>query len=153
MTERFAWRFYICVLSNIYKEKHIIFTGKMIILELLLVSDKFVVKLIFAKDLSFLCTDLFSHSVLFNSVTPWTEARQASLSFTISRRLLRTHVHWVCGAIQPSRPLSSPSPPAFSLSQHQGLFQWVSSLYQVAKVLELQFQHQSFQWIFRTHFL
>ena len=49
-------------------------------------------------------------------------------------------------------PLSSPSP-AFNLSQHQGLFQWVSSLHQVAKVLELQLQHQSFQWIFRTDFL
>ena len=48
---------------------------------------------------------------------------------------------------------SSPSPPAFSLSQHQGLFQWVGSSHQVAKVLELQLQHQSFQWIFRTDFL
>ena len=47
-------------------------------------------------------------------------------------------------SIQPSGPLSSPSPPAFNLSQYQGLFQWVSSLYQVAKVLELQLQHQSF---------
>ena len=49
--------------------------------------------------------------------------------------------------------ISSPSPPAFNLSQHQGLFQWVSSSYQVAKVLEFQLQHQSFQWIFRTDFL
>ena len=56
-------------------------------------------------------------------------------------------------AIQPSHPLSSPSPPAFNLSQHQGLFQWVSSSHQVAKVLEFQHQHQSFQWIFRTDFL
>ena len=56
-------------------------------------------------------------------------------------------------AIQPSHPLSSPSPPAFNLSQHQGLFQWVSSSYQVVKVLKLQLQHQSFQWIFRTDFL
>ena len=48
--------------------------------------------------------------------------------------------------------LSSPSPPAFSLSQHQGLSQWISSLHQVAKVLELKLQHQSFQWIFRTDF-
>ena len=63
--------------------------------------------------------------------------------------LAQTHVHWVGDAIQPSHPLSSPSPPAFNLSQHQGLFQWVSSLDQVAKVLELQLQHQSFQWIFR----
>ena len=53
----------------------------------------------------------------------------------------QTHVHWVNDAIQPSHPLSSPSPPAFNLSQHQGLFQWVSSLHQVAKVLEFQLQH------------
>ena len=64
----------------------------------------------------------------------------------------QTHAHWVGDAIQPSHPLSSSSP-AFNLSQHQGLFQWVSSSHQVAKVLELQLQHQSFQWIFRTDFL
>ena len=64
-----------------------------------------------------------------------------------------THVHQVSDAIQPSHPLSSPSSPAFNLSQHQGLFKWVSSSHQVAKVLELQLQHQSFQWIFRTDFL
>ena len=64
-----------------------------------------------------------------------------------------THVHWVGDAIQPSHPLSSPSPPAFNLSQHQGLFQWVSSSHQVAKGLEFQLQHQSFQCIFRTDFL
>ena len=60
----------------------------------------------------------------------------------------QTHVHWVGDAIQPCHPLSSPSPHAFNLPQHQGLFKWVSSSHQVAKVLE--FQHQSFQWIFRT---
>ena len=65
----------------------------------------------------------------------------------------QTHVHWVGDVIQPSHPLSSPSPPAFNLSQHQGLSQWVSFSHQVAKVLELQLQHQSFQWIFRTDFL
>ena len=57
----------------------------------------------------------------------------------------QTHLHWVGDAIQPFHPLLSPSPPAFNLSQHQGLFQWVSSLHQVAKVLEFQLQHQSFQ--------
>ena len=57
---------------------------------------------------------------------------------------------WWC---HPSHPLSSPSPPAFNLSQKQGLLQSVSSLHQVAKVLEFQLQHQSFQWIFRTDFL
>ena len=56
-----------------------------------------------------------------------------------------THDHRVGDAIQPSHSLASPSPPAFSLSQHQGLFQRVSSSHQVAKVLELQLQHQSFQ--------
>ena len=61
--------------------------------------------------------------------------------------LAQTQVHWVGGAIQPSHPLLSPSPPASNVSQHQGLFLWVSSSYQVAKVLELQLQ--SFQWIFR----
>ena len=60
--------------------------------------------------------------------------------------LAQTHVHWVGDAIQPSHPLSSPSP-AFNLSQHQGPFQGVGSSPQVAKVLELQFQCQSFQWI------
>ena len=60
----------------------------------------------------------------------------------------QTHVHWVIDAIQPSHSLSSPSPPAFNLSWHQGLFQWVGSSHQVAKVLVLQLQYQSFQWIF-----
>ena len=67
--------------------------------------------------------------------------------------LTQIHVYWVGDAIQPSHPLSSPSPLAFSLSQHQGLFRWVSSSHQVAKVLEFQLQHQSFQWIFSTDFL
>ena len=65
----------------------------------------------------------------------------------------QTHVHRVSDAIQPSHPLPSPSLPALNLSQIQGLFQWVSSLHQVARVLELQLQHQFFQWIFRTGFL
>ena len=65
-------------------------------------------------------------------------------------KLTQTHVHWVGDAIQRSHPLSSPSPPTFNLSQHQGLFQWVRSSHRVAKVLEFQLQHQSFQWIFRT---
>ena len=65
----------------------------------------------------------------------------------------QTHVHWVGDAIQPSHPLSSPSPPAFNLSQHQDLFKWIHSLHQVAKILEFQLQQQSFQWIFKTDFL
>ena len=64
----------------------------------------------------------------------------------------QTHVHWVADAIPPSHPLSSPFLPTFNFPQHQGLFQWVSTSYQVAKVLEFQFQHQSFQWLYRTDF-
>ena len=65
---------------------------------------------------------------------------------------IQTHVHCVGDAIQPSHPLLSPSP-ALNLSQHQGLFQWVSSSHQVAKVLEFRLQHQSFQWTPRTDLL
>ena len=67
-------------------------------------------------------------------------------------KFLQTHVSWVNDAIQLFHPLLPTSPPAFNLSQHQGLLQWVSSSYQVAKLLELQLQHQFFQWIFRTDF-
>ena len=65
----------------------------------------------------------------------------------------QTHVHRVSDAIQSSHPLSSPSPPALNLSQHQSLSKWVSSPRQVAKVLEFQLQHQSFQWTPRTGLL
>ena len=65
----------------------------------------------------------------------------------------QTHVHRVGDAIQPSHRLSSPSPPAPNPSQHQGLFQWVNSSHEVAKVLEFQLQHQSFQWTPSTYLL
>ena len=71
-----------------------------------------------------------------------------SLSLRVCSNSCRVH-----DAIQPSHPLSPPSPPAFNLFQHQGLFQWVGSSNQEAKVLELQLQHQSFQWIFKAGFL
>jgi len=76
--------------------------------------------------------------------TPGLPVHHQLLEFT------QIHVHRIGDAIQPSHPLSSPSPPTFNLSQHQGLLQWVSSSHQVAKVLEFQLQHQFFQWIFRT---
>ena len=62
----------------------------------------------------------------------------------------QTHAHRAGDAIQPSHPLLSPSPPALDVSQYQGLFKWVSSLHQVAKVLQFQLQHQSFHWIPKT---
>ena len=65
----------------------------------------------------------------------------------------QTHVHWVSDAIQPSHPLSSPSPLAPNPSQHQGLFWWVNSSHEVAKVLEFQLQHQFFKWTPRTDLL
>ena len=65
----------------------------------------------------------------------------------------QTHTHWVSDAIQPSHPLSSPSPPAPNPSKHQGLFQWVNSSHRVAKVLEFHLQHQSFQWTPRSYLL
>ena len=83
-----------------------------------------------------------SHAQLF--VIPWTAAHQASLPFTVFLTLL-THGHWVSDTKKPSHPLSPSSPPALNLSQHQGLFQWVGSSHQVAKVLGLQLQNQSFQ--------
>ena len=92
---------------------------------------------------------LLSHVQLF--AAPWTDSM---LDFPVHHQLpefTQTHVHWVGDAIQPSRPLLSPSP-AFNLSQHQGLFYWVGSSHQVAKELELQLQHQSFQWIFQDWF-
>ena len=65
----------------------------------------------------------------------------------------QTHVRWVGDTIQRSHPLLSPSPPAYNLFQHLGLFKWVSSMYQVAKVLEFLLQYQSFQWTPRTDLL
>ena len=101
---------------------------------------------------SYLCWNVFMYS--FSSVTqpcptlcnpmdcsmPGLPVHHQLPEFT------QTHVHWISDAIQPSHPLSSPSPPAFNLSQHQGLFQRVSSSHQVAKVLKFQLQHQSSEY-------
>ena len=101
--------------------------------------------------LSVYCCCSVHHVQLF--LTPRAAAHQASLSFTISWSLLKL---MSIELVMPSHPLilcHLPSPPAFSLSQHQGLFQWTGSWHQLAKVLGLQLQHQSFQWIFRIDFL
>ena len=84
----------------------------------------------------------FSHSIVSDSFWPPMECSMPGLP--VHQQLLeftQTHVHQGGDAIQPSHPLSSPSPPALNLSQHQGLFKWVSSLHQVAKVLEFQLQN------------
>jgi len=88
-------------------------------------------------------------SVAQSCPTVWDPMDCSTPGFPVLHYLLefaQNHVHWVGDAIQSSCPLSSPSPPAVNLSQHQGLSQWIISSHQVAKVLELQ--HQSFQWIF-----
>ena len=95
----------------------------------------------------------FSCSVVSNSLWPHEPQHARPPCHHQLLESTQTHVHWVSDAIQPSHLLSSPSPPALNLSQHQGLFKWVSSSHRVAKVLEFQLQPQSFQWIFRTDFL
>ena len=82
-----------------------------------------------------------------NRSTPGLPVHHQLLVFT------QIHVHRVGDAIQPSRPLSSPSLPAPNSSQHLGLFQWVNSSNEVAEVLEFQLQHQPFQWTPRTDLL
>ena len=105
-----------------------------------------------AKWFSYISVE-FSLSVVPDSLQPHGLQNAMLPSPSPTPDLAQAYVNWVSDAIQPSHPLSSPSPPTFSLSQHEVLFQWVSSLHQVAKVLELKLQHQSFQWILRTHFL
>ena len=103
----------------------------------------------------------FSHSVMSSSLQPHGPQHSRLPCPSPTPRVHPTHVHWVGDAIQPSHPLSGGSfvmrqekgPPAFNLSKHQGLFRWVSSSHQVAKVLEFQLQHQSFQWTLRTDLL
>ena len=80
----------------------------------------------------------FSCSVVSNSLWPHEPQHARPPCHHQLLESTQTHVHWVSDAIQPSHLLSSPSPPALNLSQHQGLFKWVSSSPQVAKVLELQ---------------
>ena len=93
-----------------------------------------------------------SHSVVSNSLRPHEPQHARPPCPPPTLESTQTHVHYVGDAIQLSHSPSSPSPPAPNLSQHQGLFKWVSCPHQMAKVLEFQFLHQSFQWIFRTDF-
>ena len=95
----------------------------------------------------------FSRSVMSNSLWCMNHSTPGLIVHQQLLKLTQIHVHWVSDAIQPSHPVSSPSPPTPSPSQYQGPSQWVSSLHEVAKVLEFQFQHQSFQWTPRTDLL
>ena len=102
------------------------------------------------------CKAIQFSSVSQSCPTLWDPMNCSMSSLPVQHQLLestQTHVHWVGDATQPSHPLLSPSPPALNLAQHQGLFKWVSSSHQVAKVLEFQLQHQSLQWTPRTDLL
>ena len=96
---------------------------------------------------------MYSASVQSLSDCLWVHGLQHARLPCPSLSPMETHVHWVHDAIQPSHTLSPSSPPALNLSQHHGLFQWVSSLHHVAEVLEFQLQHQFLHWIFRVDFL
>ena len=88
------------------------------------------------------------------SVTPWGACSMPD--FPVIHHLLEfahTHVHWVGDVIQPSHPLSPPSPLPSCFLNIRVFFQWVGFFHQVARVLEFQLQHQSFQWIFRVDLL
>ena len=95
---------------------------------------------------------LFSLPVMSGSLWP----RGCSMpDLSVPHHLLKfaqVHVHCIGDAIQPSHPLTPSFPSALSLSQHQGLFQWVTCSHQMTKILEFQLQHQSFQWVFRVDF-
>ena len=91
----------------------------------------------FSLDVLLLFSSIQSLSRVRLFATPWIAAHQTSLSITKSWSSFK-HVHWISDAIQPSHPLSSPSPPALNSSQHQSLFQWVNSSHEMAKVLEFQ---------------
>ena len=86
-----------------------------------------------------------SLSCVWLFATTWIAALQASLFHHKLLEFTQTHSHRVSDATKPSHPLSSPSPPGPNPSQHQGLFQWINSSHEVAKVLEFQLQHQAFQ--------
>ena len=95
----------------------------------------------------------FSHAVVSDFCDPVNHRMPGLPVHHQLPEFTQTHVHQVSDAIQPSHPLFSPSPPGPNPSQHQGLFQWVNSSHEVAKVLEFQLQHQSFQWTPRTNLL
>ena len=140
-------KFLVCYYSSAHLEK--IKTGLFL---LLYEITSYICKLLWILSHSFLQLVQFSSVAQF-CLTLCDPVNRSMSGLPVYHQLLeftQTHVQWVGDAIQPSHPLSSPSPPAPNLSQHQGLFQWVNSSHEVAKVLEFQLQHQSFQWTPRT---
>ena len=124
---------------------------------LLLYLSSFINILKFSEYKSFACSGRFQFSSVTQPCSTLCNPMDCSmLGLPVHHQLpefTQTHVSWVSEAITSSHSLLSLSPPAFNLPQHQGLFQWVSSYHQVAKILEFQLQHQSFQWTLRTDLL
>ena len=128
---------------------------------LILISVQFKCKMLIIGEYKCSLHTIFLNRFQFSSVTQscpnlFDPTDCSTPGFPVYHQLLeltQTHVHWVSYAIQPSHLLSSPSPPAPNPSKNQGLFKWVTTSHQVAKVLEFQLQHQFFQWIFRVDFL
>ena len=108
----------------------------------LLCLEKFFVLFVLSRVLG---SVQFSRSVMSDSLRPMNRSMPGLPVHHQLPEFTQTHVHQVSDAIQPSHPLSSPSPPAPNPSQHQSLFQWVNSSHEVAKVLEFQLQHHSLQ--------
>ena len=111
---------------------------------------------IFSLSLGFLILSVQFSSVGQSCLTLCDPMNRSTLGLPVHHQLpefTQTHVHRVGDTIQPSHPLSSPSPPAPNPSQHQGLFQWVNSSHEMAKILEFQPQHQFFQWTLKTDLL
>ena len=108
------------------------------------------------KQLKWWFSSVHFSTVAQSCLTLWDPMTRSTPGFPVHHKLpefTQTHAHGVGDAIQPFHPLSSPSPPAPNPSQHQGLFQWVNSSHEVAKVLAFQLQHKSFQWTPRPDLL
>ena len=157
------WASWPCYENGIYFRHHVIFKGvsQTSCITKFVSSLKYTIVNCMLKSEHQYPISLLLNSVQFSSVTQSSPTlcdhmNRSTPGLPVHHQLpefTQTHVHRVGDAIQPSHPLLSPSPPAPNLSQHQGLFQWVNSSHEVAKVLEFQPQHQSFQWTPRTGFL
>ena len=112
---------------------------------------------IFSSGLSILLAHIYScFSVSKLCLAPHDHMDHSISSLPVPHHLMeftQVHVHCISDDIQPSHPLSPSFPSTFNLSQHQAHFQWVSSSYHMSRVVEIQLQHQSLQWIFRVDFL
>ena len=105
----------------------------------------------FKKEGRYVLLLMFSHPVVSDSLWSCGLQHPRPPCPSTSPEFAQFHVHFIGDDVQPSHPLMPSSPSALNLSQHQGFYQWVVCSHQMPKILELQLQQQSFQWIFRVH--